>query len=31
MANTKKYRAYSVSIPSKKIADVPDAPATPKA
>ena len=26
MANTKKYRASSVSIPSKKIADVPDAP-----
>jgi hypothetical protein len=26
MADTKKYRASSVSIPSKKIADVPDAP-----
>ena len=26
MANTKKYRASGISIPSAKIADVPDAP-----
>jgi len=26
MANTKKYRASSISIPSTKIADIPDAP-----
>ena len=26
MADTKKYRASSISIPSKKIVDVPDAP-----
>jgi Fibronectin type III domain len=31
MANTKQYRASSISIPNKKIADVPDAPNSPTA